>query len=296
MDLLVIVVNWNTRDLLAQCLESVYANPPDCDYEVLVVDNGSTDGSPAVIRERFPNVRLIGNSANVGFARANNQGIRASSGRSVLLLNSDTIVQSGALAQMVACMDSNPQAGLLGANILNPDGTPQRCYGKFPSVVSEAAYAWGLENRFPFKYRFGGTGTIRDEFVETDWVLGAAMLVRRQVLDQVGLLDESYFMYSEEIDLAYRIKKAGWKVCVLRDAEIIHLGGQSTKQVPAEMKAQLFRSKVKYFRKHHGEIPAGIVKRIFLSSVFARKWIYRIVGQRQKSMLWADSMRHFAGT
>jgi hypothetical protein len=315
MDLSIIVVNWNTRELLAQCLKSLERcqlsisgqgnslttdNPsPITDHcaltaEIFVVDNASSDGSAAMVRKCFPQVRLIENCENVGFARANNQAVRESSGRYVLLLNSDSTVEPNSLANMAAFMDAHPETGILGGNILNADGTSQFCYGRFPSLLSETAFAWGLDTHFPLSMRFKPCFAKR-EFIETDWVVGAALMVRRELLDRVGLLDESYFMYSEEIDLAYRARCDGWRTYVLRDARIVHLRQQSSKQAAAAMKAQLFRSKVLYFQKHHGRTAASLLQSVFASSILAKWWVYRLQRKSGLSQMWSETFKHFVG-
>lgn len=296
MDLSIIVVSWNTRQLLAQCLTSIYANAPDCEFETWVVDNASSDDTAAMVRSQFPQVNLLENRENLGFARANNQAIHESTGRYVLLLNSDTIVRPGALQTMHAFMLEHPEAGIVGAFILNADGTPQVCSGKFPTLISEAASSWGLDSRFPFGRRSAHSLNSSAGWFETDWVLGAALMVRREVIDRIGGLDEQYFMYSEEVDLAYRAKKHGWRTYVLTTAQIIHLGQQSSRQVPAAMKAQLFRSKVLYFQKHHGRFAASLLQLVFASSMLAKCWVYR--GQRKSglSQMWSSTWKYFKVT
>jgi GT2 family glycosyltransferase len=294
MDLSIIIVSWNTRELLAQCLESIYTYPPLGEFEVWVVDNASSHGSAAMVRERFPQVHLIENCENVGFARANNQAIRASTGRYVLLLNSDTIAQPNALARMVAFMGAHPEAGIVGAYILNPDGSPQYCFGKFPTLISESAFAWGLNTHSPFSARFAPRLGFRDDFVATDWVVGAALMVRREVLERVGLLDESYFMYSEEIDLAYRVKQAGWQIFVLGAARVVHVGQQSSKQMPGRMKAQLYHSKVLYFQKHHGQAAASLLRWVFGTNILIKCWVYRLT-DRTLAALWSETWGYFVG-
>lgn len=314
MDLSIIVVNWNTRDLLAQCLSSVFSSQSTSgeqdqtatgdnvglqagdrprSTEVFVVDNASSDGSAEMVRKRFPQVRLIENRENMGFARANNQAIRESSGRFVLLLNSDTIVQPGALSWMVAFMETHGEAGIVGGNILNADGTRQYCFARFPTLLSEIALALGLDTHFPFSTWFGPRLDIDDESISADWVGGAALMVRRQALDRAGLLDESYFMYSEEVDLAYRIRCAGWKTCVLRDARIIHLGQQSSRRAPAAMKVQLFRSKVLYFTKHHGSGEAAVLDFVFAVSIIVKCFLYRLQRRDDLAGLWLETWKHF---
>ena len=260
-----------------------------------MVDNASSDGSVARLRERFPQVRLIENRKNVGFARANNQAIRRSNGRYVLLLNSDTIVQPGALSEMIAFMEARSAVGIVGGNILNPDGTPQSlCFGRFPSLVSEIAFAWGLDTRFPFSIWLSPHLDVDYEFIEADWVTGAALMVRRELLDRVGLLDESYFIYSEEIDLAYRVRHAGWKTYVLRDARIVHLEQQSSKQAPTAMKAQLFRSKVLYFEKYHSRVAVTVLQFVFESSILAKCWVYSLQRRNDLVEFWSETWVHFA--
>ena len=288
-DLSIAVVSWNTKDLLTQCLEAVYATLHDVTFEVLVIDNASADGSTRAVRERFPQVKLIENRVNLGFAYANNQAIAVSQGRFILLLNSDTIVQPNALASMVSFMQSRPEAGIVGPLVLNVDGTPQRCYGAFPDIFSESIYAWGLDSRWPLSRWFGASSGFLTNGTETGWVLGAALMIRREALEKVGFLDDSYFMYSEEIDLAYRVRKAGWRNFVLGCARIIHLGGQSTQQNRALMKAELFRSKVRYFRKHHGAAAAGWMIMVFSTSIWAKWLAYYLLGKSDVSKSWAET-------
>ena len=286
----ILIVSWNTRDLLAQCLASVYAHPPDCPYDVWVVDNASADGSAAMVRQRFPDVHLIQNTENAGFARANNQAIRSSNGELVLLLNSDTIVQQGALGRMVS-FAAQAGAAIVGADVRNADGTLQWSYGQFPTVFSETLYALGLNSRGPFAGRLSMPAAPSGQGTETDWVLGAALLVRRSVLDRVGLLDEDFFMFSEEVDLARRVKTAGGKVYALGGARIIHLGQQSTRQVSGAMKAELFRSKVRYFRKHHGRAPAAFLSAVFGASVLGRVAAHRLRADKSSEQTWLDAWR-----
>ena len=247
-----VIVNWNTRDLLAQCLESVYAHPPDVAFDVWVVDNASCDGSAAMVRERFPDVHLIENDTNVGFARANNQAIRVSNGRYVLLLNSDTRVLPGALASMIALLDAQPQVGIAGAWLLNPDGSPQPCYGAPPTFLSEAAHAWGLDRwGWPGSApRPSGDVTSFQAF-RTGWVQGAALMVRRRLLDQVGLLDEGYFMYAEEMDWAWRMHAAGWSILCAPAARVIHHEGQSSRQFRERTFVELWRSRWRFFDRYY---------------------------------------------
>ena len=269
MDLSVVIVNWNTRELLAQCLESIFGARPEQDIEVFVIDNASSDSSSDMVRERFPQVRLIENDQNVGFARANNQAIRSSDGRYVLLLNSDTSVNPGAFDALVGFMDSYPQAGASGARLLNLDSSLQYSCSPAPSLGGE------------FKRLFHLPGVRSDGYYpmhtwdqsrarQVDVILGACLMLRHQALDQVGLLDEDYFMYSEEVDLCHRIKAAGWELYWVPQAQVVHLGGQSTRQVSEAMFLHLYQAKLIYFRKQHGRVQAFLYKILIMAAALSR--------------------------
>jgi GT2 family glycosyltransferase len=252
MDLSTIIVNWNTRDLLASCLESVVVTMHDnLDSEIIVVDNASTDGSAAMVRERFPQVHLIENSENVGFARANNQAIRQSRGRYVLLLNSDTEVSQRALKTMTAFMEEHPRSGGCGPRLLNGDGTLQvSCH---PMLTPEREF-W----RLIFLDRLWPRATYRQEKWnsqtprQVEVIKGACFLLRRTALEQTGPLDELYFMYTEEVDLCCRLAQAGWELWWVPQAMVTHYGEASSKQAHEAMYLQLYRSKAQFYRKFGG--------------------------------------------
>ncbi|MFQ5596281.1 MAG: glycosyltransferase family 2 protein [Anaerolineae bacterium] len=271
-DLSLIIVNWNTRDLLAQCLESIWQNVSTFErsnVETFVVDNASTDGSAQMVRERFPWVRLIENAENVGFARANNQAIRASSGRYVLLLNPDTEVRPSALERLVRFMEATPQAGGGGPRLLNPDGSLQPSCHPAPTLTRELWRLFHLDALRPYAlYPMAGWDPETPRPVEV--IQGACLLLRRAALEQIGLLDEGYFIYSEEVDLCYRLRRAGWRLYWLPAARVVHYGGQSTQQVAAEMFLRLYRGKLLYFRKNHGRLAAQLYKLILLAAALAR--------------------------
>lgn len=265
----ILIVSWNTCDILDQCLQSVFANPPDCSFEVLVVDNASTDGSVAMVRERYPQVRLIQNQSNLGFAGANNQAIRASSGGYVLLLNPDTKVLPGAIPTLVSFMEATPRAGGAGARLLNPDGSLQRsCYPR-PELFREFWRLFHLDLVLPYAtypiYQWK-----LDRTRDVDVLMGACFLLRRQVLDQIGLLDEDYFIYSEEVDLCLRVQRAGWRLFWVPQAQVIHYGGQSTQQAATEMFLRLYQGKILYFRKHYGRLAALTYKLILFAAALGR--------------------------
>jgi GT2 family glycosyltransferase len=269
MGLSIIVVNWNTKDMLADCLQSVYTTADGLDLEVYVVDNASTDGSPAMMRKQFPQAQRIENRENVGFARANNQAIQLSRGHYVLLLNSDTRVSPGALDTMVQFMEGHRRAGGCGPRLLNADGSLQpSCH---PMLTPESEF-W----RLIFLDRLWPRATYVQE--RWDWetprpvevIKGACFLLRRAALDQVGLLDDRYFMYTEEMDLCYRLLKAGWQLWWVPQAVVKHYGEASSKQMAEAMYVQLYRSKVQFYRKFGGRHQADRFKRLMRAAYLPR--------------------------
>jgi N-acetylglucosaminyl-diphospho-decaprenol L-rhamnosyltransferase len=245
-----------------------------------VVDTGSADGSAAAAREWRPaegrgnglQVHVIENQRNVGFAAANNQAIRSSSGRYVLLLNSDTIASPESTERLVRFADQRPAVGVVGAMLLNPDGSFQGSFADFPSLRSEVLSASGLGPRL-FGRWYPNYGPRQSQVARrVDYVQGACMLARRAAVDRVGLLDEDYFMYNEETDWCRRMHCAGWESWYVPEAQIVHYGGQSTRQVRHAMVQALYRSKVRYFQKHYGRIPATILRMAFVA-VLRAKWV-----------------------
>jgi GT2 family glycosyltransferase len=265
----IIIVSWNTASLLENCVASILANPPTSPFEIWVVDNASTDDSPRMVREKFPQVHLLQNQENVGFARANNQAIQRCTAKYVLLLNPDTLVASGALQALIDFLDKHPEAGAVGARILNPNGSLQISSHPEPTLSRELWRLFHLDALLPYAaYPLTRWETNQPQAV--DVLIGACLLLRKKVLDQVGFLDEDYFIYSEEVDLCYRIQRAGWRMYWVPQAEVVHFGGQSTQQVPTEMFLNLYHSKIKYFRKHYGWSAAQIYKLILRIAAFAR--------------------------
>ncbi|HEY9722553.1 MAG TPA: glycosyltransferase family 2 protein, partial [Oscillatoriaceae cyanobacterium] len=241
----IVIVNWNTRTLLLACLESVRRFASEA--EVWVVDNASHDGSAEAVRTQFPEVRLIANAENAGFARANNQAIRKSTAPYVWLLNPDTELREGALEALEAVLDADPHTAVVGSGLLNPDGSPQPCSFAFPTPFSSFA-EWLLLPRPLARTRDRLLGlTPRRDAGPTDWVLGASLLVRRTAIDAVGLLDEGYFMYSEELDWCHRFRQAGHDVRLAPDSVVVHHGGASTRQMPERMLIELFKSRARSF-------------------------------------------------
>lgn len=282
IDLSILIINWNTRDLLAQCLTSIYADWPagDGDFEVIVVDNASADGSAAMMRHCFPQAFLVENDRNAGFAAANNQAIGRSRGRYVLLLNPDTVLQPGALASLVTFMGMYPEAGAAGSMLLNPDGTLQPSCHPFPTLGGEMWRLLHLDQLIPLAvYRMADWPLDRPRAVDS--VQGASLIVRREVIDRIGALDESYFMYSEEVDWCLRIRRAGWKIYWVPASRIFHFGGQSTRQAATAMFLQLYRAKVQYFRKHFGAFHGFLYKGELLFASAVRLLLTPVMGVLQ---------------
>jgi len=267
VDLSIVIVNWNVCDLLRRCLRSIVASCKlQVASEVIVVDSGSTDGSVEMLRREFPWVQLIANEENVGFIRGSNQGIRASRGRCVLLLNPDAEVVGDALDIMVDYMEGHPQVGALGPQLRYPDGSIQSSRRRFPTLTTAFLESTILQQWFPHN-RVLDCYYINDQpddaVQEVDWVVGACILFRREAIEQVGLLDESAFMYSDELDWCRRAKAAGWRVAYLPTAQVIHHEGKSSEQALAARHIHFQGAKIHYFRKHHGRW-AGAILRAFL--------------------------------
>ncbi len=261
-DVGIVIVNYNTRELLRRCLETVFASE-GVTFRVCVVDNASFDGSAAMVSRHFPQVALIANRENVGYPAANNQGlrrlgIRRGGGdevpRYALLLNPDTELPSDALARVVAFADAHPDVGVVGPKLVRPDGSLDlACRRSFPTPEVSFYRMTGLSRLFPRSPRFGRynlTYLDPDQTVEVDSVVGAFMLVRREAIRQVGLLDESFFMYGEDLDWAYRIKQAGWKVYYYPEVTVLHVKRASSRLNP-RARVEFWRAMEIFYRKHY---------------------------------------------
>ncbi len=275
VDLSIVIVSWNTCRLLDECLESVrqelarQGNSLNLRAEVFVVDNGSTDGSVEMVRTRYPDVKVIANRHNPGFAGANNQALAEARGRFSLLLNPDTVVLPDGFGALVRFMDEHPRAGAAGSRLLNTDRTLQPSCSPAPTLARELWRMFHIDRLYPY-----GEYDMRrwppTEPRPVDSVQGAAMLVRRSAQEQVGPLDASYFMYSEEVDWCTRIRRAGWEIYWVPASQIVHYGGQSARQVADAMFLQLYRGKIQYFHKHWGRIATWAYKLVLALATLAR--------------------------
>ncbi|MGE5602048.1 MAG: glycosyltransferase family 2 protein [Nitrososphaerales archaeon] len=267
----IIVVSWNVRELLRACLAAL---PREA--EIIVVDNASSDGTTQMVASEYPCVRLLANADNRGFTGGNNDGLRLASRAFVLFLNPDTVVQDGALDRMLGYLSAHPEVGVVGPRLKYGDGTLQSSRRRFPTLATALfestplAWHWPPE-RNPWARRYHMADIPADRTQEVDWLVGAALLTRREVLAQAGAFDEGYFMYSEELDWQRRVRQAGWKVVYLPEAVIVHYEGKSSGQATASRHIRFNRSKVRYFRKHHGRLQAGVL-RFALLAMFASEW------------------------
>jgi N-acetylglucosaminyl-diphospho-decaprenol L-rhamnosyltransferase len=254
----IVLVCWNNKAYLDPCLKSLYETGMQNSFDVIVVDNGSTDGSQQMLAEKYPQVKLIQNEGNLGLGKASNQGIEATQGRHVLLLNNDTIVNGAAFDAMVDFLEGHPRVGAVGGKILNPDGSVQSCYNYFSTLWEEFLIATRLGEKIRPGYP---SVMIGNEIKSVDWMTSACLMVRRATLDEVGLLDEGYFIYGDEVDLQYRVKKAGWEIYYLPEATTIHYGGRSMTRWPR--RKLVYRGKMLFYKNHYGFLKTFILRLMF---------------------------------
>jgi N-acetylglucosaminyl-diphospho-decaprenol L-rhamnosyltransferase len=263
-DVTISIVSLNTRELLAACLRSVAATTA-VGFEVHVVDNGSSDGSPEMIDREYPEVRLTRSGANRGFAAANNIAIREADSRYVLLLNPDTVVSPETVGDMVSFMDGHREAGICGPRILFPDGRFQSCGYRFPTLLSEVRQSKNVNRLLRRLVGDEAPLTVGPVPYEADWVDGACLLIRREALDDVGLLDEQFFLYAEELDWCFRVRKAGWRIYALPGVEMVHHQGQSSAQMSDFSLAHLVETRLRYYRKNHGVAMAMVTSAVYVA-------------------------------
>jgi GT2 family glycosyltransferase len=255
MDLSIIIVNYNTSHLLRKCLASLYQDEDESlQFEVFVVDNGSKDGTLSEIEREYPQVNYIKNRENLGFSRANNQAIARARGKNILLLNSDTEVLPGSLGKMVKFSTAHPEIGVIGSKLLNKNGSLQYSFGKFPTTFTTILRL--LLPPSKRKYILHGYGKAH----EVDWVSGASFMIKKEVVEEVGPLDEDYFMYYEETDWCYRIKKMGWKVFYFPSAQVVH--NNKNKKREKKVLRQIRRSHLLFYKKNYSEEKFSRLKKL----------------------------------
>ncbi len=249
MEISFIIVNWNTKDLLHGCLDSIAKTVGSLSHEIIVVDNASSDGSADMLAREYPSVRLIANAENRGFGAANNQGFAVMKGKYALLINTDAVLTNGAVQKLWDFAEANPRTAIVCGQLLNADGSKQNSIAAFPTLLTLASNTSLLEYFFPGKYpskRYDHQGPL-----EVDSAIGACMMIRKKALDAVSFFDERYFFFFEETDLAFAMKRAGWKVYQVPDALIYHLQGQSIGH-NTQSRIEFYRSRYQFLRKWHG--------------------------------------------
>lgn len=273
MDLSIITVSYNTVEWLRRCLASIHSNPPDGFYEIWVVDNASSDGSPEMVSKEFPSAMLLRNTANLGFARANNQALERCSSRYVLLLNSDAMVTEGALDSMMKFMDSHPEAGMINPKIVNPDMTLQPSPTRLQTFWRDAV--WGtilfhtpmhhFLHSLVRKYvmRSQEPGVDYSKVNEIKWARGTCLMARNEVLKQVGFLDPNFFFGYEEQDYSLRVSQVGWRMFYVPDAVVVHHGSASHSAVGRGLNAKIIEAMFYYWEKHHA-IEHGLILRAII--------------------------------
>jgi GT2 family glycosyltransferase len=266
VDLSIVIVAWNVRDLVLDCLASIRAAKLGISAEVILVDNGSNDFTVEAVSRQFPETRILALPENIGFGAGNNRGLEVMRGRHAVLLNSDTIVLPGGLEACVRYLDEHPQVGVVGPQLLNPDRTKQNCIHNSPSLVSEIVGQSLLRRLLPRRY----PSKLVDyaAAIEVEAVLGACLFVRREVIEQVGMIDEGYFFFLEETDWCHRIRAAGWRVVHLPDAFVIHLYGESTKKkTPLRTRIEYYRSRYLFFRKNRSRAAYVVLRWIVMAKI-----------------------------
>jgi GT2 family glycosyltransferase len=272
----VAIVSWNTREMLLDALHSIYVAPPSFPFEVIVVDNASADGTAAAVAERFPQVILCANAENTGYARGNNQAIERARGAYILLLNPDVLLPAEGLETAVKFMVAHGQAGALGVRQVHPDGRLQRSVRGFPSPLSVCWELIGLSRLLPQSRTFGAyrmTWFDYKHVAEVDQPMGTFLLIRRTVIEQVGMLDEAFPIFFNEVDWCLRCKRAGWKIYFTPDVEIVHYGGASTSQVFAAMAWESRRGLLGFYAKHYRALRYWPLRLLIASASWPHAWL-----------------------
>ncbi|GBD86462.1 N-acetylglucosaminyl-diphospho-decaprenol L-rhamnosyltransferase [bacterium BMS3Abin03] len=288
MNLSIIIVNYNVKEFLQNLLHSIEKASSGISKEIIIVDNASDDGSVELIREKFPDVKLIVNKKNLGFGKANNQALKIAKGDFMLMLNPDTLVSEDTFDKMIGFFNSNPEAGLAGCKILNPDGSLQlACRRSFPGPWTSFTKVTGLSRLFPKNKlfaRYNLTYLDENKSYEVDAISGSFMMMRREVYEKVGGFDEQFFMYGEDLDLCYRIQKAGYKVFYVHSTQIIHYKGESTKRSSLD-ETRVFYNAMHLFVKKH--LSSSFLVEVILRTAIGVRKIFAFFGKRKLAILSA---------
>jgi len=291
VDVSIIIVNYNTKEILLNCLQSIHRWPSQLACEIIVVDNASTDGSAAAVENGFPEIRLLRNAINCGFAKANNQGIGKAVGKYLLLLNPDTLFVEDAVTPLFNFMERHPEAGMAGGKILNVDGSLQPSYFPLPNLLTIFWIAFFLNRVLPLNHVNGkwviGHQSLPSPFL-VQRLLGACLFVRQETVQKVGGFDSGFFLFSEEEDLCYRILRQGWAIYYFPATSVIHLGGQSAAPNNPRMIVCANESKVRFFRKHYGVMAQLLFRMIwFFALIIRMPSVLRLASSRRRDMFKA---------
>lgn len=276
LDVSIVIVSWNAKDVLSKCLQSIENDKSKYTREVIVVDNASTDGSAELVKENFKDVKLIENTENLGFSKANNIGLKQTTGRYVYLLNSDVEILGENIEPLCTYMDGHPDVAVLGPRVLNPNKSIRTNCKKFPTLWNSFCKATALFKIFP-KSNFFSDDFIRnfgyDTILEVEVLPGCCLMIRRDVLFDVGLLDEKFYIYSEDKDLCKTISKAGWKIVFFPDTDVIHYAGSSSENAPVRFLKEMIKANIIYWQKHHNKISQFVFINIMVLHYF-----FRVIG------------------
>lgn len=296
-DLSIIIASFNTKNLTVQCIKSIQEKTKNLSFEIIVVDNGSTDGSVEALK-KLKDITLIINKENLGFAKANNQGILKASGKYILLLNSDTHLIEDSLSQMVNFMDNNEKVGISTCQLLNSDKSIQETGGSFPNLLRVFLWSTFLDDVPGVSSIFGsfhphtptsiGKSSYFNKQQKQDWVKGAFMLVRKQVMDKVGGLDEKIFMYAEDVEFCYRVKKLGWEVLYTPITKIVHIGGASG--ITENTLLKEYEGLIYFYKKHKGSFQTLILRMLIKLGAFLRLIMFNILGRKEMSKIYAKAL------
>ncbi len=280
MDISIIIVNYNTKTLIKQCLQSVFEKTKEIEFEVIVIDNASHDGSQKMLKEEFPHVILIESDENLGFGRANNLGITVAKGRNVFFLNPDTILINSAIKILSDYLDNNNVA-VCGGNLYDENMHPTLSFCAMPSLCTEILVLLGLFNRINKNIYFNFTS----KPMKVGYITGADMMIKKIVLDTVGRFDPDFFMYYEETELTYRIKKQKYQIISVPDAKIIHLEGKSF-STNTQREKRILEARRLFYKKTHSDFYLFVVNNIYFLTAFSRMIIFSILGNKEKSSFW----------
>jgi GT2 family glycosyltransferase len=295
MDLSIIIVTWNSQEYIRNCLDSIFLSSGNFSSEVIMVDNGSSDQTAEIVEEFYPQVNLIQNKTNLGYAKANNQGLEEAKGEYILLLNPDTQVLEDALFLMYELMEQNPKVGALGPKLLNPDKSVQPSCREFPTFSTLVWEFSGLSRLFPRSKTFGRwrMGYFDfDKAREVDQPMGSCLMLRKETLENVGIFDENFEIFFNDVDLCYRIKKSGWKIYFYPEAKVIHHKGASTRKAKARMIWLSHLAFYKFFKKHKPGLANRLLLFIFLIPLIFSAGVRILFFYLGKPRSWMDVIIH----